>query len=95
MSIRNLKNLVVGRDNDTYLDGKPVNLSPIGLPLIVEWTESESIHLELVGERFLNEFDLGWDIPDNVDAYVRSPRNSKPISGHTLVSHAVQFYKIN
>ena len=96
MSIKNLRELRVNKNDRITLEGRFVNLIPVGAPIQVKWTEKHPSPYE---DRFAEEYDKGWNIPQNVDAFVRGTRNSKGLSGidrnFTEISYAIQFYKIN
>jgi hypothetical protein len=95
MSIKDIRELEAGENGTITLEGKLIDLNPIGVPINVAWSEQRPSPHE---DRFVEEYDKRWNVPENADAFIRGTRNSRvheQNSEFTKISYTVQFYQLN
>ena len=72
MTIKDLRELVINEEEMITLDGKVINVDPVGRPITMFW---ETIYGESpYKDRFHELFDENYDLPSEADSFVRGYR---------------------
>jgi len=94
MTIKNLRELVSNKEERITLDGKVVNVCPVGGPITMFWRtypHGESPY----EDRFHELFDKDYELPSKADCFFRGYRQCfEQRDGSNLYIIPIQFYKI-